>query len=408
MSSINKLSKESAEKYYKKLLQYHNDDRELTKKVHDFYHDLEHYILKEITGENVYYDQFGVLLKNQRKWEQGRTTGEISPTIVSGINFLSKWRVEAVHYNEMDCTIYKALLRIMVLTIFEFSDVPITDELEEIFNNQPQQIILNDIEKSDKKLSIDPIIFERVNRKIEDNLDIAKQTTPIVFFGNYNSAKACTISLKPSSKEFYNNEKMLTNGEERLCSRLELGKKDDEILSEEDVKKILKNCNNYFENNPFLDYFENIEYMINKFKYSYFKSKCNNLNMSYCVHLNLVQWATEKNWEDLGPLKAKHIENDKYVLQTLVDNNKNIEIIFLNGKTVVSEFENYFGVKFDETLINDFKERKDKDKENHKIKIFTGKYNKIEIIGWNCFFGKPPIISDDDIDRLYDEINKLL
>jgi len=65
------------------------------------------------------------------------------------------------------------------------------------------------------------MIFERIKRKIDPNMYITPQTTPIVYFGNYDKAISCTISLNPSDKEFINNSKKLLDYDhkERLCSR---------------------------------------------------------------------------------------------------------------------------------------------------------------------------------------------
>jgi hypothetical protein len=54
-----------------------------------------------------------------------------------------------------------------------------------------------------------PMILERIKRKIDPGMYIVPQSTPIIYFGNYDAAKACTISLNPSNKEFVDDSKIL-------------------------------------------------------------------------------------------------------------------------------------------------------------------------------------------------------
>jgi predicted Ser/Thr protein kinase len=69
------------------------------------------------------------------------------------------------------------------------------------------------------------MIIERIRKPIENNMCITKGSTPVIYFGDYDSAKACTISLNPSNREFLDtNGEILTGNAERLCSRKTLGK----------------------------------------------------------------------------------------------------------------------------------------------------------------------------------------
>ena len=92
------------------------------------------------------------------------------------------------------------------------------------------------------------MIIERIKKNIDPNMCITPQSTPIIYFGNYQMSKACTISLNPSNKEFINNKlELLDNfSMERLCSRKKLNKKDEEELSDADANEVLLYCNDYF------------------------------------------------------------------------------------------------------------------------------------------------------------------
>ena len=223
-------------------------------------------------------------------------------------------------------------------------------------------------------MEIDSIISERLKRPINKYLNITPKTTPIIYFGNYDSARACTISLNPSEREFIDEHgNILNKFEERLISREKLGKKDEEALTDEDVLKVLDGCKNYFKKNPY-NWFDRMEEFIRNFGYSYYDDSC--------VGLDLVQWATTPFWGELDDeTKRNHLNNDKHVLEHLLNKNKDFEKIFLNGETVVSEFKKCFRYKISlQEYLMDYKKQS-----GSKIKIYYGYYNTIKIIGWSRY-----------------------
>lgn len=155
-----RLSKESAKRHYDNLLKSHRYEREPAVKVQAFQHDLEHIILKEVTGLGRFRDKYDpsdrdkpqrerrVLEKGQLSWlkenkiDMDRNgeikSGFIPSTIISDIENLVSWRNMAEHENEMTAIKYLNLLQTMAQTIKFFSDVPLPDEIKNILNNQPQ------------------------------------------------------------------------------------------------------------------------------------------------------------------------------------------------------------------------------------------------------------------------------
>jgi hypothetical protein len=239
------------------------------------------------------------------------------------------------------------------------------------------------------------MIIERIRRPIESGMCITEGSTPVIYFGDYDSAKACTIALNPSDKEFLVNGGMLTGKAERLCSRRTLGKNNGDLLTEEDAKKVLDYCKNYFSRNPFRDFFDPFNHFVKLFgNYSYYDGTC--------VHLDLVQWATTPKWGDIpSEIRDKHLEKDLSILEHLLNNNK-FEVIFLNGSTVVSTIrDNLKGMNVNEKRAK-FKNTKGKET---NMTVYTGDYNNIKIIGWSLFLQNPPVGGDyKNIDLLYDTI----
>jgi len=241
------------------------------------------------------------------------------------------------------------------------------------------------------------MIIERIKRKIEPQMFIVPQSTPVIYFGNYDKARACTISLNPSNKEFLDNkDNLLVGKKERLCSRLRLNKKDSEVLTNSDTDIVIDCCNNYFRNNPYRNWFNKNEHMINKFGYSYFNDTC--------VHLDLVQWATSPFWGDLDDeIKTIHLKYDLPVLKYLL--NKNFGIMFLNGYTTMNNVCTYLNINAVKDTNLTFRY---KNGNEINIKVYTGKYNNIKIIGWSPYLQSPTIGGYDNIDILYDTIIKYI
>ncbi|AEF83808.1 hypothetical protein TREPR_3649 [Treponema primitia ZAS-2] len=158
------------------------------------------------------------------------------------------------------------------------------------------------------------MIIERLKQRIEPDMCITPQTTPIIYFGNYDKSKACTVSLNPSDKEFVNSSGCLLdiNHKERLCSRKKLNKNGNEDLTDAEAETVLEFCNNYFHLRPYKSWFNQFDYFIKQFgNYSYYDDTC--------VHLDLVQWATSPKWDKVPQnIRQKHLDKDLPVLKYLL------------------------------------------------------------------------------------------
>jgi hypothetical protein len=213
------------------------------------------------------------------------------------------------------------------------------------------------------------MIIERIKRKIEPDMCVVPQTTPVIYFGDYNSARACTISLNPSNLEFVDkSNKLLDEKTERLCSRKKLNRADNESLSDDDAETVLKYCTNYFNFRPYNLWFKPFDKFIKRYgDYSYYDGTC--------VHLDLFQWATYKKWTELpSSIKQKHLDDDLPILKYLLK--KDFEVMFLNGNKVVKNVCDCLNIKLKE---------ESKPFKDNSVVIYHGEYNSIKVIGWNLY-----------------------
>ena len=178
---------------------------------------------------------------------------------------------------------------------------------------------------------------------------IVPRSTPIPFFGNFNSASVYTIGINPSHQEFLSGlDQLLPANKKRLEDFDSLGIasiEEDNFLDEEQANRIFSSCIQYFQNNPY-EWFNSIETTVNlPLNTSYFDG-------SAC-HLDLIQWATNPVWS--GILKedsrdAKYLlESDlpflSQQIQWIKSNNQNLKCFVLSGKTVVQSLQELFDLR---------------------------------------------------------------
>ena len=176
--------------------------------------------------------------------------------------------------------------------------------------------------------------IKRVLQKYPIGAPIVKNSTPVVSFGNPNTAMVATLGINPSSQEFLDRKgNVLDLANKRLVDLDSLNKSSLNDLDEDDAKKIIDGCYNYFKTGNHYKWFDPIEeYVLKPSGFSYFDN-------SAC-HLDVIQWATDPVWSNI---KSKEIqdmllEKDQDFLKYQLSN-YHFETIFLNGKTVINQVE---------------------------------------------------------------------
>jgi hypothetical protein len=220
---------------------------------------------------------------------------------------------------------------------------------------------------------------------------------PLIFFGNYDEekTKAFTISINPSNAEF----KGWKNPDNHPCHREKVFHTPDfEPLKKEYRINVLDYCKKYFT------YTRNK----NEVWFERLKTFSNNIfnPLSYSngtlVHLDLVQWATKKQWSGLEKeIKEELLKNNRKFVKYLLDESKSLKYIFINGNTAVTYFQKYIIGK---ESLNPEEIFVPLSYGKRKIKIYQGYYKKnIKIIGWSSFIGD----NNSNIISLAKDVNTL-
>ena len=235
------------------------------------------------------------------------------------------------------------------------------------------------------------LLHNRIAKAITPNLQISPNTTPVVFFGDYFNARSCTISINPSDREFFDSKRSVLSGfQKRLCSRVELRKNDYDVLDDLDCEKVLSDCIDYFKRNPYKQWFNKYEKFLEVFDFSYYKGSA--------VHLDLVQWATTPFWKGLTELnRQKLLKDDLPFLKSLLE--KNFDIIFLNGNTVVGEVSKCLNIKLNIISIENFR--------NHRMSVYFGKYNESNVVGWSSYLQSANVGGYESISELASLVKSL-
>ncbi|WP_115720388.1 hypothetical protein [Gallaecimonas mangrovi] len=233
-----------------------------------------------------------------------------------------------------------------------------------------------------------PEILKRVKEEIDPSLSITKRTTPVPYFGDYDNARACTISLNPSDREFCDkNGEILIPEKTRLCSRQELEREDSQELTDSEAIKVIDNCKNYFRKNPYKLWFNKYEEFLKQFELSYYDGSA--------VHLDIVQWATTPFWNKLSSdTKSILLKKDLPFLKLLLE--KNFDFIFLNGLTAVTETANVLDISLN-AIPSELIDGK-------VSQVFLGWYNNSRVIGWSPYIQSASVGGYNKIRKIAEKI----
>jgi hypothetical protein len=174
---------------------------------------------------------------------------------------------------------------------------------------------------------VQPEILNRIC-KIPNSIYIAEKSTPVISFGNFEKAKIGTLGINPSSNEFFNKDKLLSQEKKRLIDLETLKLQSHEQITEDKAHEILDGCYNYFKKRP-LEWFDDFEELLNEKSFSYKDGSAS--------HIDLVQWCTKPVWGEIPSIEQeKLLESDKNFFHWQLSNN-NMEVIILGGRQVLNQ-----------------------------------------------------------------------
>lgn len=165
---------------------------------------------------------------------------------------------------------------------------------------------------------------------------------PIVSFGDISNSRIATLGINPSNLEFLDASGIELTGVKRRFPTLHSLEIADWLSAEEEhIDIILKWCSEYFQRNPYDNWFKRLDYIISGTSLSYY------FPSAEACHLDLVPYATYEKWGNLSKTdKSLLLESSIDVLGSLLKDSS-IDIIVLNGKSVVDHFGRVTDIKYE-------------------------------------------------------------
>lgn len=169
----------------------------------------------------------------------------------------------------------------------------------------------------------------------KDNMGVIEWASPIPVFGDIEISKVATLGLNPSNREFIDaSGKELTGSNRRFHTLQSLGVSDWRSLTNEHIRLIEGSYRDYFKTNPYNGWFKRLDELLVGVDASYYGNK-----LFEACHLDLIPFATYEKWTHLtSKQKRVLLESSKaHLIETL--KNTNIELLILNGRSVVNAFQ---------------------------------------------------------------------
>lgn len=213
--------------------------------------------------------------------------------------------------------------------------------------------------------------IERASRPIPTGLGVVPQSTPVVCFGEFNTAEVASLGINPSHGEFLGRAGRLLSPEKtRLLSRADVGVADHTALSPTQAEDVVAASRRYFRTNPYLKWFSPMErWVLEPLGVSYFDG-------SAC-HLDLSQWATQPVWKNLAESqRAELLRQDAPFLEQQIEEGR-FRLIVLNGKSAISQMMTAGIVELERT--NSVKTP------SANFEIWEGNRGVTRFIGWNRY-----------------------
>lgn len=186
--------------------------------------------------------------------------------------------------------------------------------------------------------------------KLDDPLmqdaSVIRWGSPIPAFGDISSARLATVGLNPSNNEFVdNNGTELTGKERRFHTLRSLCLDRWSNLRKAHIAKIVESYAQYFTRNPYDTWFAQLEFIISGAGSTFYGSRSN------ACHLDLVPYATECKWTSLSKRqKTLLFDRSSSVLADCI-NSSDLELLVLNGQSVVDAFQSLFDIDFTRTEV---------------------------------------------------------
>jgi len=172
--------------------------------------------------------------------------------------------------------------------------------------------------------------------------DVIRWGAPVPSFGDLSRATVATLGINPSNREFVDDGGNELQGPHRRFHTLSsLGIAEWSDVDVRHLRLILDSCRTYFLGNPYDRWFKRLDYVISGAEASYYDG-----SGSAC-HLDLIPYATARKWTDLTSRQRSSLLASAADSLALLLRDSCIRVLVLNGQSVVEQFQEITGVRFE-------------------------------------------------------------
>ena len=158
--------------------------------------------------------------------------------------------------------------------------------------------------------------------------------SPVMAFGDAAKARVATLGLNPSRREFLDESDRTLDGTSRRLHTLEsLGLRSWGDADAGHIRSILVACRSYFHANPYRQWFDRLDRIVRGVGLSFYDEA-----PTVC-HVDLVPYATHAKWGELSVRQRGILRDSTADIFGEVLRDSPIEVLILNGRGVVDEFE---------------------------------------------------------------------
>jgi len=187
-------------------------------------------------------------------------------------------------------------------------------------------------------------LLHRFNDPELEAANVISWSSPVLSFGNLSTSKLATVGLNPSNREFVDTQGNELAGTARRFHTLKsLSLRHWADAAQHDLEAIIKFCEEYFLRNPYDGWFKQLDYIISGSSFSYY------FPSAQACHVDLIPYATSSKWMELTTTqRLSLLEHSGDTLGLLIKDSP-VEVLILNGRTVVENMERITNVQFEKT-----------------------------------------------------------
>lgn len=240
-------------------------------------------------------------------------------------------------------------------------------------------------------VAVEPWIEERIRRAPPTDCCVVAGSTPVVSFGNSRTARVATLGLNPSRGEFHDDGRELVGNRRRLATLNSLGVRSLREAPRELVATVLRECDTYFDRQPYRRWFDQLEGVLGAIGASYYGDR------PTACHLDIAQWATDPTWGKLNRhARATLIAADgPFLMEQL--RRSSIALLLVNGGSTLDELGRLSGVVLEP-------QGRSLPMGSMTTDLYTGVIGAVRVIAWRANLQSTPGVSNQERRALAEQV----